>query len=39
MAMAGDGYRESQPATGELVVVEPFPLRVDIDALVARRGA
>ena len=35
----GDGYRESQTATGGLVVAEPFPLRVDIDALVARRGA
>ncbi|MDN5861674.1 MAG: Uma2 family endonuclease [Pseudonocardia sp.] len=30
----GDGYRESQTATGELVVAEPFPLRIDIDALV-----
>lgn len=30
----GDGYRESQTATGELQVAEPFPLRVDIDALV-----
>ena len=35
----GDGYEESQTATGELVVREPFPLRIDIDALVARRGA
>ncbi len=35
----GDGYEESQAATGELAVAEPFPLRVDIDALVARRGA
>jgi Uma2 family endonuclease len=35
----GDGYEESQTATGELVVAEPFPLRIDIDALVARRGA
>ena len=31
----GDGYRESQTATGELVVTEPFPLRVDISALVS----
>jgi Uma2 family endonuclease len=31
----GDGYEESQTATGELAVVEPFPLRIDIDALVA----
>jgi Uma2 family endonuclease len=35
----GDGYEESQAATGELVVREPFPLHIDIDALVARRGA
>lgn len=34
----GDGYVESQTATGELVVSEPFDLRVDIAALVARRG-
>jgi Uma2 family endonuclease len=32
----GDGYRESQTATGELVVTEPFPLRIGIDALVSR---
>jgi hypothetical protein len=31
-----DGYRESQTATGELVVPEPFPLRIGIDALVSR---
>ena len=35
----GDGYEESQTATGELVVEEPFGIRIDIDALVARRGA
>lgn len=35
----GGGYRESQTATGVLVVAEPFALRIDIDALVARRGA
>lgn len=34
----GDGYVESQTATGELIVTEPFDLRVDIGALVARRG-
>jgi hypothetical protein len=34
----GDGYEESQTATHELVVVEPFPLRIDIDALVKRRA-
>ncbi|WP_246632334.1 Uma2 family endonuclease [Pseudonocardia nigra] len=33
----GDGYVESQTATRELVVTEPFPLRIDIDALVSRR--
>jgi Uma2 family endonuclease len=34
----GDGYEESQTATRELVVVEPFPIRVDIDTLVGRRS-
>jgi Uma2 family endonuclease len=34
----GDGYVESRTATGELVVSEPFGIRIDIDALVARRG-
>lgn len=33
----GDGYVESQTATGQLVVTEPFDMRIDIDALVARR--
>jgi Uma2 family endonuclease len=33
----GDGYVESQTATRELIVTEPFPLRIDIDALVGRR--
>jgi Uma2 family endonuclease len=32
-----DGYVESQTATGELVVVEPFEIRIDIGALVERR--
>jgi Uma2 family endonuclease len=32
-----DGYAESQTATGELVVVEPFEMRIDIGALVERR--
>jgi Uma2 family endonuclease len=32
-----DGYVESQTATGELVVVEPFEMRIDIGALVERR--
>jgi Uma2 family endonuclease len=31
-----DGYVESQTATGELIVQEPFELRIDIDALVDR---
>jgi Uma2 family endonuclease len=33
----GDGYVESQTATHELIVQEPFPMRVDIRALVDRR--
>jgi Uma2 family endonuclease len=33
----GDGYVESQTASGELVVSEPFEMRIDIDALVDRR--
>lgn len=32
----GEGYRESQTAIGELLVTEPFPLSVDISALVSR---
>jgi Uma2 family endonuclease len=32
-----DGYVESQTATGELVVLEPFEMRIDIGALVERR--
>lgn len=39
MGAPGEGYAESQTAAHELVVAEPFPLRIDIDALVARRGA
>lgn len=35
----GDGYVESQTATGELVVSEPFDLRIDIAALVASRAS
>lgn len=35
----GDGYRDSQTATGELVVGAPFPLRVDVPALLGRTGA
>jgi Uma2 family endonuclease len=31
----GDGYAESQGSTGELVVAEPFPLVIDVPALVA----
>jgi Uma2 family endonuclease len=34
----GDGYEESQTATDQLIVTEPFPLRVDIDALVGHPG-
>jgi Uma2 family endonuclease len=33
----GDGYRESRTASAELVVREPFALRVDIAALVKTR--
>jgi Uma2 family endonuclease len=32
-----DGYVESQTATGELVVQQPFEMRIDIGALIARR--
>ncbi|MFC4947145.1 Uma2 family endonuclease [Pseudonocardia sp. GCM10023141] len=34
----GDGYVESQIATGELNVTAPFPSRVDVPALLAPRG-
>lgn len=33
----GDGYVESQTASGELVVAEPFEMRINVDALVDRR--
>jgi Uma2 family endonuclease len=33
----GDGYVESQTATGVLSVQEPFPMQIDIRALVDRR--
>jgi Uma2 family endonuclease len=33
----GDGYVESQTAGGELVVTEPFEMRIDVDALIDRR--
>jgi Uma2 family endonuclease len=33
----GDGYVESQTASGQLVVSEPFEMRIDIDALLDRR--
>jgi Uma2 family endonuclease len=33
----GDGYVESQTASGELVVTEPFEMQIDVDALVDRR--
>jgi len=32
----GDGYVESQTATGELIVQEPFPMRIDIRSLLDR---
>ncbi|HEV2780349.1 MAG TPA: hypothetical protein VGX25_13240 [Actinophytocola sp.] len=34
---AGTFYQEAPAVTGELVVPEPFPMRIDIPALVARR--
>lgn len=37
MGGPGDGYAESRSATGELVVTEPFDLRIDITALVGPR--
>jgi Uma2 family endonuclease len=33
----GDGYVESQTASGELVVTQPFEMRIDVNALVDRR--
>jgi Uma2 family endonuclease len=33
----GDGYVESQTATGTLIVQQPFEMRIDIRALVDRR--
>ena len=30
----GDGYVESRTASGELVVTEPFEMRIDVDALI-----
>jgi Uma2 family endonuclease len=33
----GDGYVESQTATGELIVSEPFEMRIDVGGLVDRR--
>jgi hypothetical protein len=32
----GDGYVESQTASGELLVSEPFEMRIDVGALVDR---
>ena len=32
----GDGYVESQTATGELIVHGPFEMRIDIDALAGQ---
>jgi Uma2 family endonuclease len=37
LAAPGEGYAESQTASGELVVTEPFEMRIDVDALVDRR--
>jgi Uma2 family endonuclease len=35
----GDGYVESQTVSGELVVAEPFEMRIDVGALIDRRPA
>jgi Uma2 family endonuclease len=32
--LSGDGYGHRRVATGELLVAEPFDLRIDIEALV-----
>jgi Putative restriction endonuclease len=37
LRVPGDGYGESQTARGELIVSEPFEMRIDIRALVDRR--
>lgn len=36
--VAGEGYLEQREVTGELVVAEPFPMRIDLTALTAPRG-
>lgn len=37
LAAPGGGYVESQTASGELVVAEPFEMRIEIDGLFDRR--
>ena len=37
LRVPGDGYVASRTASGELVVTEPFEMRIDIGALVERR--
>jgi Uma2 family endonuclease len=37
LGVPGDGYVESQTAAHELVVDVPFPLRIDVDALLGQR--
>jgi hypothetical protein len=37
LAAPGDGYAESRTGSGELVVAEPFEVRIDIDGLIDRR--
>jgi len=34
----GDGYVEAPAVAGQLVTTEPFPLRIDIEALMAERA-
>jgi hypothetical protein len=33
----GDGYVVSQRASGEVVVAEPFEMRIDVGGLIDRR--
>ncbi|MBO0839782.1 MAG: Uma2 family endonuclease [Sciscionella sp.] len=35
--LVGDAYRQAPPVTGEFVTDDPFPLRINLDELVAPR--
>jgi Uma2 family endonuclease len=37
--LIGDHYQESQTVTNEFVILDPFPLRIDLPALTTPRGA